>query len=172
MQKLLIRLSRHRSLMVPVVTLLAIGIGISGYYIQNRHITAREQEEQAAQKAAESTPKPVDNTTLSPQDTVEESTKVTEDGEPAEVVKVELTVDNDASQSEVRLSAKIDTLKAGTCVFYLKQSNYGPEETVASTAGRCEARLQNPGIGTWEAKVLFTSTDGKTRGDAKQDVEL
>lgn len=172
MQKLLINMSRRRSLMVPVVTLVAIGIGISGYYIQNRQIVAREQAEQQAQKDSESSPQPANSSQLSTVDTVEESTKITEDGQPADVIAVELTVVNAPENSEVILSVKIDSKKSGVCAFYLKQGNYGPEETITPKDGKCEARLQNPGIGAWEAKVLYTSDDGKTRGDAKQDVQL
>lgn len=171
MQNLLIKLSRRRSLMVPVVTLLAIGIGISGYYIQNRQIVAREQAEQAEQ-AEQDQPSNVDSNQLSTLETVDESTKITEDGEAANVVKIELEVENEPENSEVILSAKIDSREVGVCVFYLKQSNYGPEETVPVKDGKCQARLQNPGIGTWEAKALFTSDDGKTRGDAAQDIQL
>lgn len=171
MQKLLISLSRRRSLMVPVVTLLAIGIGISGYYIQNRQIVAREQAEQAQQDREKQESK-VDSSGLSTKETVEESTKVTEDGDPAEVVDIELTVVNDPENSEVILTAKIDSKQPGICAFYLKQGNYGPEESVVVKSGSCEARLQNPGIDTWEAKVLYTSDDGKTRGDAAQDIDL
>lgn len=171
MKNILIKMSRRRSLMVPAVTLLAIGIGISGYYIQNQQIVAREQEQQT-QKDQQQTPEKVEQTQLSPVETVEESTKVTEDGEAANVVNVELTVSNAPENSEVILSAKIDSNEPGVCVFYLKQGNYGPEETVDVKDGKCEARLQNPGIGSWEGKVLFTSTDGQTRGDAKQEIEL
>jgi hypothetical protein len=169
MQKLLIKMSRRRSLMVPVVTLLAIGIGISGYYIQNRQIVAREQEQQAQKGKEQVATKPTD---ISTKETVEESTKVTENGEAATVVDVTLVVQNMPANSEVVLSATVASKEPGTCAFYLKQNNYGPEETITIKDGKCEARLQNPGIGTWEGKVLFTSTDGKTRGDAVQTVEL
>lgn len=170
MKNLLIKMSRRRSLMVPVVTLLAIGIGISGYYIQNRQIVAREQAEQAQKDQQE--PSRVDSSNLSTVDTVEESTRVTEDGEAATVVQVELTVTNAPENSEVILSAAVKSEQPGVCVFYLKQSNYGPEETVDTKDNKCEARLQNPGVGTWEAKVLYTSSDGLTRGDAKQNIDL
>ncbi len=171
MEKMLVKLSRRRSLMVPVVTLLAIGIGISGYYIQNRQIKAREQQ-QTQEQPNSSKPTTVDSSQLSTKDTVEESTKVTEDGQAAEVVNLEFEVENEPENSEVILSAKIGTKKDGSCVFTLKQATYGPEETVAVKGGKCEARLQNPGNGMWEAKILYTSSDGKTRGDAKQDVQL
>ena len=153
------------------MTLLAIGIGISGYYIQNRQIVAREQEEQA-QQAKENQPAAVDSSQLSTVETVDESTKITEDGQAAKVVEVEFTATNAPENSEVILSAEVSSREIGTCSFYLKQGNYGPEETVPIKDGKCEARLQNPGIGTWEAKVLFTSEDGQTRGDAKQDIQL
>lgn len=172
MEKLLINLSRRRSLMVPVVTLLAITIGISGYYIQNRQIVAREQAEQQTQESQPDQPSNVDPSQLSTVETVDESTKITEDGQAAKVVKVELVVTNAPENSEVILSATVDSRETGICAFYLKQGNYGPEETITVKDGKCEARLQNPGIGTWEAKVLFTSSDGKTRGDAKQDIQL
>lgn len=173
MKNLLIKMSRRRSLMVPVVTLLAIGIGISGYYIQDRQIAAREQAEQQSEAEKQASgPTPVNPSDLSTVETVEESTKITEDGQAAKVVSVQLTVTNAPENSEVILSAVVDSREAGTCSFYLKQSNYGPEETVPVKDGKCEARLQNPGIGTWEGKVLFTSTDGKTRGDAAQNVQL
>jgi len=158
--------------MVPVVTLLAIGIGISGYYFQNQHIVARQEAEQQAQRDNQQQPATVDESQLSTKETVSESTKITEDGQAADVITVELTVENMPGNSEVKLTAKVDTKEPGTCVFYLKQGNYGPEETVSVKDGACEARLQNPGIGTWEGSVLYTSSDGKTRGDAKQDIEL
>lgn len=172
MQKLLIKMSRRRSLMVPVVTLLAIGIGISGYYIQNQQIIAREQAEQQAEQKEKEGPELADSSELETQETVDESTKITEDGQAADVVTVALSVVNAPENSEVILSAIIDSKLPGNCVFYLKQGNYGPEETVPAKEGKCEAKLQNPGIGTWEGKVLYTSVDGNTRGDAKQDVEL
>jgi len=158
--------------MVPAVTLLAIGIGISGYYIQSRQIVAREQAEQQAQQDKQDMPATVDSSQLSTVETVEESTRITEDGQAAEVVGVELDVQNVPESSEVILSTSVDTKEPGVCVFYLKQGNYGPEETVNIKDGKCEARLQNPGIGTWEAKVLFTSSDGQTRGDAAEDIQL
>lgn len=172
MQKLLIRLSRHRSVMVPVVTLLAIGIGISGYYIQNRQIVAREEQEKQQQAleseiASETVSQPV-----STKETVDETTKITEDGQPTEVVAVELEVENKPENSEVIITAKIDSKKPGVCAVYLKQGNYGPEDSVVVKDAKCEARLQNPGVGAWEAKVLYTSTDSFTRGDAKQTIEL
>ncbi len=173
MEALLVKLSRRRTLMVPVVTLLAIGLGISGYYIQDRQIAAREEAARQAEQAQQQQPKPVDPVELPAVETVEESTKVTEDGEATEVVDVKLSVQNRPENSEVVLSATVDTEEPGTCVFYLKQGNYGPEETVDVKDGHCEARLQNPGIGEWEAKILFTSAgDGKTRGDAKTTVQL
>jgi len=171
MQKLLISLSRRRSLMVPAVTLLAIGIGISGYYIQNRQIVAREQEEQQAQKQEDQQTK-VDPVNLSTIETVDESTKVTEDGQAAKVVTTTIVASNIPANSEVVLLATVDTKEAGVCAMYLKQGNYGPEETIPFKDGKCEARLQNPGIGAWEAKVLFTSEDGQTRGDAVQTIQL
>lgn len=172
MKNILVEMSRRRSLMVPVVTLLAIGIGISGYYIQNRQIVAREQAEQQAAIDKTKGPTPADDSQLSTQETVDETTKITENGQAAEVVNTQLTVVNDPDNSEVILTATVDTKKPGNCVFYLKQGNYGPEETVVIKDGTCEARLQNPGIGTWEGRVLYTSTDSKTRSDAKQDIQL
>lgn len=172
MQKLLIKLSRHRSVMVPVVTLLAIGIGISGYYIQNRQIVAREEQEKQQQQTAAQTNNTTDNVAITERETVEESTKITEDGQAAEVVGIELSVENRPENSEVVITAKIDSSKPGVCAIYLKQGNYGPEESVTVKDKQCEARLQNPGSGAWEAKVLYTSTDGMTRGDAKQTINL
>lgn len=174
MEKMLVKMSRRRSLMVPVVTLVAIGIGISGYYIQEQQIVAREQASEQTQttKTSQSQPQSVDSSRLSTVETVDPTTKVTESGEPAKVVAVELEVENEPENSEVVITAKVDTKAPGNCVFTLKQAQYGPEETVKIKDGRCEARLQNPGIGEWEARVLYTSTDGKTRGDASQSVEL
>lgn len=158
--------------MVPVVTLLAIGIGISGYYIQNRQIIAREEQEKQQQETAAQTENTTNTVAVSEQETVEESTKVTEDGQAAKVVGVELNVENRPENSEVVITAKIDSSEPGVCAIYLKQGNYGPEETVTVKDKQCEARLQNPGSGEWEAKVLYTSTDGVTRGDAKQTIDL
>jgi len=172
MEKMLVKLSRRRSLMVPVVTLLAIGIGISGYYIQNQQIKSREQQAQGQHQDQPASPAAVDSSQLSTKETVDESTKVTEDGQAAEVVTVELEVENKPENSEVELAAKVDTKKVGSCVFTLKQANYGPEETVPVKDSKCTVRLQNPGDGTWEAKVLYTSDDGKTRGDAKAEIQL
>ena len=172
MKNILVEMSRRRSLMVPVVTLMAIGIGISGYYIQNRQIIAREQAEQQEKRDNQPANNLAETSELSEKETVEESTKVTEDGQAAEVVDVELTVENKPENSEVIITAKIDSKEPGVCAIYLKQGNYGPEESVPVKDGVCEVRFANPGIDTWEAKVLFTSTDGKTRGDAVKDIQL
>lgn len=171
MKNILISMSRRRSLMVPVVTLMAIGIGISGYYIQNQQIQAKQEAEQQA-KQAKSDQQLADPANLSTKDTVDQSTKVTEDGQAANVVDVTFTVENVPGESEVRLSAKIDSKEPGICTFYLKQGNYGPEETVVVKDSACEVRFGNPGIDSWEAKVLYTSTDGKTRGDAQTTIQL
>lgn len=173
MKNLLIKMSRRRSLMVPAVTLLAIGIGISGYYIQNRQIVAREQEQQAAQRDEQDS-QPNSNTPaeLSPVDTVDESTKINEDGQATEVVNLTLTVARPDQDETLTLLAEVDSDEPGVCVFYFKQGNYGPEETVSTKDRKCQVQIENPGNGKWEAKVLYTSDDGMTRGDALQEVEL
>lgn len=175
MKNVLIKMSRRRSLMVPVVTLLAIGLGISGYYIQNRQIVAREQAEQEQAETANQQPGAVatpDPAEFETKDTVEESTKVTEDGEPTKVVDVELVIEEQSGNDEVVISAAINSTEPGVCAVYLKQGAYGPEQTVDVKDGVCEARVRNPGEGVWRAKVLYTSNDGYTRGDAQENVQL
>lgn len=172
MDSFLVKMSRRRSLMVPVVTLLAISLGIGGYYIQDRQIAAKKEAEQQQEDNKQKQPQAVTNAGLETIETVEESTKTTEDGTPAEVVAVELTVTDAPENSEVILSAKIGSKKGGNCVFTLKDGNYGPEETVKTKGSTCEARLQNPGNGVWVGKVLYTSEDGQTRGDAVQEITL
>lgn len=165
--------------MVPVVTLLAISIGISGYYIQDKQITAKKEQEKAAivdqSEALETfdTTKPEQKQEPVVDDSPNESsTIVTEEGEQAEVVPVKIEIEEDAQTNEIIVKSVIQSDQPGICAVYLKQANYGPEDSVKVISGECQSRLKNPGPGTWEAKVLFTSEDGKTRGDATQTVNL
>ncbi len=60
MNNIIVKASRHRVLMVPAVTLMAVSIGISGYYIQDKKIVAKKKEEIAVksqQAAAQQTQK-------------------------------------------------------------------------------------------------------------------
>lgn len=175
MKNFLINLSRRRSLMVPVVTLMAITIGISGYYIQDRQIAAREETAKQQKQEKQKKEQAVTNTTeteVKPKETVEPSTQVTEDGTKAEVIDIALEIENKTENNEISVTATLDTKKNGNCVFTLKQGNYGPEETLSSKEEKCQATFANPGSGEWTLKVLFTSDDGKTRGDTKQIITL
>lgn len=165
--------------MVPVVTLLAIGIGISGYYIQDKQIAAKQEEEKVAQAGQEvaletfDTTKPAEKQEpVSKDSSHDSSTMITEDGEEAIVVPVEIEIEKDLQKDEILIKTAIQSEQPGICAVYLKQANYGPEDSVEVKSGECESRLKNPGPGTWEAKVLYTSADGKTRGDAEREIQL
>lgn len=179
MKNILIKMSRRRSLMVPVVTLLAISIGISGYYIQDKQIAAKLEQEKTANvdqsEALETfdTTKPEKKQTPVADDSPHESsTIITEEGEEATVVPVKIEIEEDAETNEIIIKSAIQSNQPGICAVYLKQANYGPEDSVKVISSSCQSKLKNPGPGKWEAKVLFTSDDGKTRGDATQSVEL
>lgn len=177
MKSLLVKLSRRRSLMVPIVTLVAIGIGISGYYIQNQQMLARQDEERAqtAEQQAltdqelESVKTETTQEADSNQD--EPETVITENGSTAVVVEVKLEAEK-LDDNQVKLIAETGEDKPGVCVFYLKQGNYGPESTVDVKDGKCETIVANPGPGTWEARLFYTASDSQSRGDATKEVQL
>ncbi len=165
--------------MVPAVTLLAISIGISGYYIQDKQIAAKQEEEKITQAEPGveletfNTAEPTERQEPVAKDPAHDSSTITtEDGEEATVVPVKIEIEKDLQKDEILIKTEIQSDQPGICAFYLKQANYGPEDSVEVKSGECESRLKNPGPGTWEAKVLYTSGDGKTRGDATQSVEL
>ena len=179
MKNILIKMSRRRSLMVPVVTLLAISIGISGYYIQDKQIAVKQEQEKAtgvdqsdALETFDTTKPEKKQTPVADDSPHESSTIVTEEGEEAKVVPVSIEIEKDDQTNEIIIKTAIQSDQPGICAVYLKQANYGPEDSVKVSSGGCQSKLKNPGPGTWEAKVLFTSDDGKTRGDVTQSVEL
>lgn len=164
--------------MVPVVTLMALSIGISGYYIQNERILREQEQAETSSQESEfnsdglMTPEEIkQKETIVNKDTSSDSDKDKKDLESSSVeyvVNVEATVKN----KKVSIKGEIETTDPGTCVMSIKKGSFGPESQVETTGGSCEIEFDNPGSGEWVVTVVYTSSDGKSIGSATSPLSL
>lgn len=171
-------MSRKRRLMVPVVTLLALSIGISGYYIDNQRILREEAEKQQSQNQTElnkdelQNAQKVDQLSSNEDNSTDETTSdkaIDSNSAIQYVVEVEAEVEDN---SKVLVKAKIEASDPGSCVFSLKQGGFGPVQEVKTTGGTCDAEFDIPGSGKWDVNVIYTSSDNKISGNGSIEIEL
>jgi hypothetical protein len=175
MKDFLVNLSRKRRIMVPVVTLLALSIGISGYYIENERLL-KEQAEEATQTSQEQ----ISDDDLSKVDKAEPSSNPDDpdtfatDDDSVNTTNVDYVVNvtADKDNDKVIVRAQIEATEPGICFINLKQGSFGPEQQIETIGGSCEATFDSPGDGTWQASVKYQSNDKQLGGSGSVIVEL
>lgn len=167
--------------MVPVVTLVAITIGISGYYIQNQRILREEEQAKVTEQETE-----LDGDGLNTIEKIEEKTQDknsqndTDPSVPGETpeendstaVQYVVKVEANLADGKVDIVGVIETSVPGTCLMTMKRGGFGPETQIETIGGKCEAKIDNPGPGMWNVNVVFTSTDSKVTGNGSTSIEL
>ncbi len=175
MKDFLVNLSRKRRIMVPVVTLLALSIGISGYYIENERLL-KEQAEQEAQTSQEQ----ISGDSLDEADKVEpsddsiDSETFSTDDDSINTTNVDYVVNVTAEKDndKVIVRAQIEATEPGICFINLKQGSFGPEQQVETIGSSCEVTFDSPGEGTWQASVKYQSNDKQLGGSGSVNIEL
>lgn len=164
--------------MVPVVTLMAIGIGISGYYIDNQRILKEEQQQQQQEQIQLQN----ENQDLQKFDQIDEindnkDTQSTTDNSSKSSpghggVQYVVDVDATSQKDKVYVNAVIEASEPGSCLISLKQGGFGPETEVQTVGGSCEAVIEKPGSGVWNVNVIYNSNDGKQTGSGSSTIEI
>jgi hypothetical protein len=175
MKNFLIKLSRNKSLIVPVVTLLVLAIGISGYYIQDRQLASKKAAEDSSGQTDQT-----DGDSLTSYDNVDEAEVPVDDGATDEGVSpanngsdvsVSIETQDGDSAGQIKIYGVIGSNRAGKCNIRIDQGDETADaQTVDVREGTCEATLSKPASGTWQIKVSFTSEDGEQTGSHSQDI--
>jgi len=175
MKDFLVNLSRKRRIMVPVVTLLALSIGISGYYIENERLL-KEQAENQSQTSQEqlSDEDLTEADKAKPSESSDDSATSATDDNSIEATNVDyvVSVTADKDNDKVIVRAQIEATEPGVCFVNLKQGSFGPEQQVETIGGSCEATFDSPGDGTWQASVKYQSNDKQLAGSGSVVIDL
>ncbi|HMS23889.1 MAG TPA: hypothetical protein PKB09_03715 [Candidatus Saccharibacteria bacterium] len=174
MKNFLVKMSRNRRIMVPAVTLMALSLGIGGYYVDNQRVLRQEaqqqqnlnyEDENEQVKKAEKTERKDEP---SDDDKSLDNSSSSTNGVVQYVVNVEAFKEADT----VNVKATIEGSEPGECVITLKQGSYGPETSVSTLGESCEVNFDNPGQGTWNVTAVFTSSDNLRTGSGSTQIEL
>lgn len=172
-------MSRKRSLMVPVVTLLALGIGISGYYVQDQRMLANQKKtDEESAKQAEPVPnlkdlRPVDKETIDERiNTETANTGVTDSEDTAEQTDVNIELTTKKDNEYVIVQATIASQKEGVCTVFVQGDTEDYQADNEAINGACEVRFKQPGSGSYKVTVLYVSDDTSQSGSADLFVEL
>ena len=173
MKNFLILMSRKRRIMVPVVTLLALTIGISGYYIQNQQILREEEQAKIAEQESSINDDEIKKVEKidrqDDSDSTDESTSADDSVNTQYVVNVTASLDDN---NKVEIEGEIETDAPGSCIISLKNGGFGQEVKVETIGGKCEASLDNPGTGEWTVNVTFRSNEGSGSGSGSTTINL
>jgi len=175
MKDFLINLSRKRRIMVPVVTLLALSIGISGYYIENERLLKEQAENQSQINQEQISGDDLDEANkVEPSDDSVDSGTFSIDDDSIKTTNVDYVVNVTAEKDgdKVIVRAQIEATEPGICFINLKQGSFGPEQQVETIGGSCEVTFDSPGEGTWQASVKYQSNDKQLGGSGSVIVEL
>lgn len=161
--------------MVPGVTLLALSLGIGGYYVQNRQEVARQAEQQQVEDAnkqdkATDTVKqeePVDKSTDNPDQGV--SSDVSD--HQANQVSIDVVATNESDG--VKVEASLATNEPGMCVISIQHEEVLARTEVEASEGKCFATLDKPGEGDgWAVTVSYSSQSSGAKGTGATTIDL
>lgn len=178
MKNFLVKMSRNRRIMVPAVTLLALSIGIGGYYVDNQKVLREEasqnqqnldiQEENARLKKEQK----VNQKDQSNDSEKKDSSNDSEQNSSTTAIQYVVTIDASEENNKVVVKAKIEGSEPGECFITLKQGSYGPEESVETLGENCEVTFDKPAPGEWNISVVYTSSDSKQTGSGTSTIQL
>lgn len=168
MKNLLINMSRKRSLMVPVVTLMALSIGIGGYYVQDKRIASRQDSQPqtagSQDSSLEADLKKYDN--VQPE-TKDDSLSPEEDKSSSDdIVSVTMQLSLKQVDDKYILSSASDTDKPGTCKVMFSQGDITKSPEVKTENGTCEVELPIMRERDYTLTVDYQSDDGTTKASA------
>lgn len=164
--------------MVPAVTLLALSIGIGGYYVDNQRVLREEaqqnqqnleiQSEKARLKKADK----LDQKDISDDNDNDSSTNATTSDDSTSAVQYVVSVEATEEGDKVVVRVKIEGKEPGECYITLKQGSYGPQESVNTLGETCEVTFDKPGSGEWNVSAVYTSSDSKQTGSGTTTIQL
>lgn len=177
MKNFLVKMSRNRRIMVPAVTLLALSIGIGGYYVDNQKVLKEEARQNQqnldiqAEKARLNKEQKVNHKDQSSESDKDESSDKS-DANSSTAVQYVVNVEATENGDKVNIKATIEGTEPGECFITLKQGSYGPESTVSTLGGTCEVSFDKPGSGEWNVNAVYTSSDSKQTGSGTSTIQL
>ena len=170
-------MSRNRRIMVPAVTLLALSIGIGGYYVDNQKVLREEARQNQqnldiqAEKARLNKEQKVNHKDQSSESDKDESSDKS-DANSSTAVQYVVNVEATENGDKVNIKATIEGTEPGECFITLKQGSYGPESPVSTLGGTCEVSFDKPGSGEWNVNAVYTSSDSKQTGSGTSTIQL
>ena len=177
MKNFLVKMSRNRRIMVPAVTLLALSIGIGGYYVDNQKVLkeeARQNQQNLDIQAENARLKKEQKVNHKDKSSDSDKNESSDESDSNSSTAVQYVVNVEATENgdKVNIKATIEGTEPGECFITLKQGSYGPEDTVSTLGGTCEVTFDKPGSGEWNVNAVYTSSDSKQTGSGTSTIQL